>query len=78
MLSKLLPPPQVTGKEETTGLCQQLSKLNLEKWKSCIKYGVTLLPLFNTFIEYSLCYQYPIILEVGDEMVNETLHDWPF
>lgn len=33
-------------------MCQQLSKLNLEKWKSCIKYGVTLLPLFNTFIEY--------------------------
>lgn len=33
-------------------LWQQLSKLNLEKWKSYIKYGVTLHPLFQTFIEY--------------------------
>lgn len=38
----------------------------------------SIIQIFNTFIEYSLCYQYPIILEVGDEMVNETLHDWPF
>lgn len=37
-----------------------------------------IIQIFNTFIEYSLCCQYPIILEVGDEMVNETLHDWPF
>lgn len=37
-----------------------------------------IIQIFNTFTEYSLCCQYPIILEVGDEMVNETLHDWPF